>query len=50
MLEHFTPDDKEEDDTELHKQATARALEPAATDNDIYFTVEETKNDVASMD
>jgi len=49
ILEHFTPDDKEEDDTELHKQATARALEPAATDNDIDFTVEENRNAVASM-
>jgi len=49
MLEHFTPDDKEEDDTELHKQATARALEYADTDNDIDFTVEETRNAVASM-
>jgi len=43
MLEHFTPDDKEEDDTELHKQARGQALEPTATDNDIDFTVEETK-------
>jgi len=50
MLEHFTPDDKEEDDTELHKQARAQALEPTATDNDIHFTVEETRNAVASMD
>jgi len=49
MLEHFTPDDKEEDDTELHKQARARALKPTATDNDIDFTVEETRNAVASM-
>jgi len=36
MLEHFTPVDKEEDDTELHKQARAQALEPAVTDN---FTI-----------
>jgi len=50
MLEHFTPDDKEEDDTELHKQARAQALEPAATGDDIDFTVEETRNAVASMD
>ena len=50
MLEHFTPEDKEEDDTELHKQVRARALEPAATDNDITFTVEETRNAIASTD
>jgi hypothetical protein len=48
MLEHFTPDDKE--DTELHKIATAQALEPADTGNDIDFTVEETRNAVSSMD
>jgi hypothetical protein len=50
MLEHFTPDDKEEDDTELHKLARAQALEPADTDDDIDFTVEETRNAVAGMD
>jgi len=40
VLEHFTPDDKQEDDTELHKLARAQALEPADTDDDIDFTVE----------
>jgi hypothetical protein len=50
MLEHFAPDDKEEDDTELHKLARAQALEPANTDDDIDFTVEESRNAVASMD
>ena len=50
MLEHFTPDDKKEDDIELHKQDRAQALEPAATDNDIDFIAEETRNVVASMD
>ena len=48
MLEHFTPDD--EDDTGLHKLARFQALELADTDNDIDFTVEETRNAVASMD
>jgi len=48
MLEHSLPQDKEEDDSELHKQARARALESAATDNDIDFTVEETRNAVES--
>jgi hypothetical protein len=50
VLEHFTPDDKEEDDTELHKLATAQALEAPDTDDDTDFTVEETRNAVASMD
>jgi len=49
MLEHFTPDDKKED-TELHKLARAQSLEPADTDDDIDFTVEESRNAVASMD
>jgi len=40
MLEHFTPDDKEKDDTELHKLATIQALEPADADDDTDFTVE----------
>jgi hypothetical protein len=50
MLEHFTPDDKEDDDTELHKLARAQALKPAGTNYDIDFTAEKTKNAVASMD
>jgi len=50
MLEHFTPDDKEEDDTELHKLARAQALVIVDTDGDIDVTVEETRNAVASMD
>jgi hypothetical protein len=50
MLEHFTPKDKEEDDTELHKLARAQVLQTADTDDDKDFTVEETRNAVASMD
>jgi hypothetical protein len=50
ILEHFTPDNKEDDDTELHRLARAQALEPADTDDDTDFTVEETRNAVASMD
>jgi hypothetical protein len=50
MLEHFTPDDKEDDDTELHKLARDYASEPAGIDGDTDFTVEETMNAVRSMD
>jgi hypothetical protein len=50
MLEHFKPEDKKDDDTEFHKLGTAQALEPADTDADTDFTVEETRNAVASMD
>ena len=49
MMEHFTPEDKEEDDTELHKLVRANTLEPPDTEDDKEFTIEETKNVVASM-
>jgi hypothetical protein len=48
MLEHFTPEDKE-DDTDHHKLARAQAREPADTVDDKDFTVEETRNAVANM-
>ena len=48
MLEHFTPVDKK-DDTEHHKLARSQTLEPADTDHNKDFTVEETSNAVASM-
>jgi hypothetical protein len=49
LREHFTPVDKEADDTEHHKLARAQTLEPADTEDDKHFTVEETRNAVASM-
>ena len=49
MLEHFKPEDKEEDDADHHKLARAHAREPADTADDKDFTVEETRNVVASM-
>jgi len=49
MLEHFTPVDKEEDDTKHRKLARAQTLEPADTEDDKDFTVEKTRNAVASM-
>jgi hypothetical protein len=49
MLEHFTPVDKEEDDTEHHKLARAQTVEPADTEDHKYFTVEETRIAVRSM-
>ena len=50
MLEHFTPEDEEEDDTDHHKLARARACEPVDSADDKDFTVEETRNVVESMD
>ena len=50
MLEHFTPEDKEEDDTDHHKLARARARESVDNADDKYFTVEETRRVITSMD
>jgi len=50
MLNHFTTEDKEEDDADHHKVARAQARESADTADDRAFTVEETWNAVASMD
>ena len=49
MLEYFTPVDKEDDDAKHHKLATAQTLEPADTEDDKDFTVEETRKVVARM-
>ena len=46
MLEHFTPEDNQNDDSEYNKQARTQSQEPIDT---IDFTVEETKNAAASM-
>ena len=50
MLEHFTPEDKEEEDNEYQKLARSRAREPVDTANDKGLTVEETRSVIASMD
>ena len=50
MLEHFTPEDKEDDDTDYHKLARARAREPMDTADDEHFTVEETRRVIKSID
>jgi hypothetical protein len=50
ILEHFTPDDKEEEDNEYHKIARLRARELVDTTDDKCFTVEETRSLITSMD
>jgi hypothetical protein len=50
MIEHFTPEDKEDDDTDHHKLARALARESVDTADDKYFTVEETRRVITSMD
>ena len=50
MLEHFTPEDREDDDIDYHKLARARAREPMDKADDEQFTVEETRSVIKSMD
>jgi len=49
MLEHFAPEDKQHDDSALHKQARTLSMEPIYTEDDKEFTVQEIWNAVASM-
>jgi hypothetical protein len=49
MLEHFTPEDKQSDDSDYHKQARTQSQEPVDTADDKEFTIEGIKNAVASM-
>jgi hypothetical protein len=49
MLEHFTPEDNQNDFSEHHKQARTQSQEPTDMADDKDFTVEEIKNAVASM-
>jgi len=49
MLEYFIPEDKENDDTDCHKQARTQSQEPVDTANDKDLTLEEIRNGVESM-
>jgi len=49
MLQNFTPEDNQNDDTEYHKQLRAQTHESIDTANGKEFTVQEIKNAVASM-
>ena len=50
MLEHFTPEDSIQDDTELHKQIRLQSQRIVNTPDDRNFTLTEIKNAVESMD
>jgi len=50
MLDHFTSEDKEEDDTDHHNLAREQAREPVDTADDEEFTVQETRRAIARMD
>ena len=49
MLEYFTPEDKEEDDTDNPKLARIQSQEPVDTADDKDFTLEEIRNAIESM-
>jgi hypothetical protein len=49
MLEHFAPEDTENDDTDLHKQARTQAQEPVDAADDKDFPLEEIRNAIESM-
>jgi len=50
MLDYFTPEDKERDDNDYHKQVRAQAQQPTTTAEDSEFTIEEIRYAVESMD
>jgi len=49
MLVYFVPEDKNNDDTDFHKQARTQSQEPVDTADDRDFTLEEIRNAVESM-
>jgi hypothetical protein len=49
MILYFTPEDKQNDDSEYHKQLSAQTQESIGTPDDKEFTEQEIKNAVASM-
>jgi hypothetical protein len=48
-LEYFTPEDKEDDDSDNHKLAGIQSQEPVDTADDKNFTLEEIRNAIESM-
>jgi len=49
MLEYFTQEDKEDDDSDNHQLARIQSQEPVDTADDKDFTVEEIRNTIESM-
>jgi hypothetical protein len=50
MLEHFTPEDNVQDDSEIHKQIKTKSQGVVNTPDDREFTLAEIRNAVESMD
>jgi hypothetical protein len=49
ILQSLTPENNQEDDTEMHKNTRALAQEDIDTEDDMEFTVHEVRNVVMSM-
>jgi hypothetical protein len=49
MLEYFTPEDNEQDDSEFHKRVTAKSQEIVNTLDDREFTMAEIRNAVETL-
>jgi hypothetical protein len=49
MLDYFTPEDRETDNTDYHKLVRTQTQDPAETADDKYFTIQEIRNAVESM-
>ena len=50
MLDNFTPEDNERDDSDYHKQIRAQTRQPTTTADDREFTIEEIRDAIESMD
>jgi len=50
MLEHFTPEDNEHDDSEFHKQVRVQSQETVNLPDDREFTITEIRNAIENMD
>jgi len=48
-LQYFVPEDKDNDDTDFHTQASTQSQEPMDTADDKDFIIEEIRNAVESM-
>jgi len=50
MLDNFTPEDNERDDSDHHKQITAETQQPTTTADDRQLTIEGIRDAIESMD
>jgi hypothetical protein len=50
MLDTFTPEDNNREDSDYHKQVRAQTQQPTTTADDKEFTIEEIRDVIKSMD